>query len=146
MGQQPLQGLHLAPPAGLRCLYDTGLEPTHGLVSFRPVNRMPVRPSVGSRTSRTRCCHLLCLLCPFAKRSRKERPDGSQPACAGGTVPLSVPLQSGVRFLHPPIPHADRLPLRFAFPCGRRVGLPRSVSVSSNGVGPACSPVTLRLR
>ena len=40
-----------------------------------------------------------------------------------------------------PYPHAYRLPLRVAFPHGRRVGLPRSVSVPLNGLGPACSPV-----
>src|SRR5215210_1575749 len=42
-----------------------------------------------------------------------------------------------------PYPHAYRLPLRVAFPHGRRVGLPRSESVPLNGVGPACSPVVV---
>jgi hypothetical protein len=40
-------------------------------------------------------------------------------------------------------PHAYQLPLRVAFPPGRRVGLPRSVSVPLNGLGPACSPMVV---
>src|SRR5262249_28748008 len=105
------------------------LEPTHSLVSFLPLNGMPLHHSVGSRTS-SRCCrHLLCLLSPFAKRSRKERPDGSLPACAWGTYPYPFHYRAAFAFSIVPYPHAYQLPLRVAFPCGRRVGLPRSVSV-----------------
>ena len=45
-----------------------------------------------------------------------------------------------------PYPHASQLPLRFAFPCGRRVGLPRSARVPLDEVGSACSPVARHLR
>ena len=45
-----------------------------------------------------------------------------------------------------PYPHVHQLTLRFASPCGRRGGLPRSGSVSPQGGGPACSPVALCLR
>ena len=45
-----------------------------------------------------------------------------------------------------PYPHACRLPLRVAFPPGRRVGLPRSVSIPLKGLGPACSPVVVLSR
>jgi hypothetical protein len=38
MGQQTLQGFHLAPSAFLSCLDDTGLKPTHSLVGFLPVD------------------------------------------------------------------------------------------------------------
>src|SRR6266403_1511258 len=82
-----LPGFHLAPPAHLRCLDDTSLEPTHGLMDTLPLNGMPPHPSVGSCTSRTCCCHLLCLLYLFAKRSRHKRPEGSLPACAERTGP-----------------------------------------------------------
>ena len=42
-----------------------------------------------------------------------------------------------------PYPHAYRFTLRFTFPCGRRTGLPCSVSVTTNGVGALCPPVAL---
>jgi hypothetical protein len=42
-----------------------------------------------------------------------------------------------------PYPHAHRLTLRFAFPYGRRVGLPRFAYVPTDGLGPACSPVAV---
>jgi hypothetical protein len=37
VGEQPLQGLHLAPPACLRRLHDTHLEPAHVPLRGRPV-------------------------------------------------------------------------------------------------------------
>src|SRR5467141_5458549 len=39
------------------------------------------------------------------------------------------------------LPHVYQLALRFAFPCGRRTGLPCSVSVTTNGVGARYPPV-----
>src|SRR5262249_18411276 len=140
VGEQPLQGFHPAPAPCLRCLDDTSLEPTHEGVSFGPINSMPVHAVVGSCTSRMCRCHLLCLLCLSAKRSRNESPDGSPPACPSGIglYPFDSPTAFACSIV--PSPHAYRLPLRVAFPSGRRVGFPRSVSVPLNGLGPACSP------
>ena len=93
VGQQVLQGVHLAPPAFLYCLHDTGLKPTHGLVDSPPINGMPVQDVVGGCTSNHRrlrgcfCRHLLCLLSRLVRCSRDERPDGSLPAFAWGDVP-----------------------------------------------------------
>jgi site-specific DNA recombinase len=83
VGQQVLQGLHLAPPAFLRCLHDTRLEPTHVLVGGTPVNVVPILGLVGSCTSRV-CLyrHLLCFLNRLAMLSREDRPEGSQLAFA----------------------------------------------------------------
>jgi hypothetical protein len=90
--------------------------------------------------------HLLCFLSRFSRLSRDETPEGSQPACAWGTGPYPRHYRAAFACSLLPYPHAAQLPLRGAFPCGRRVGLPRSMSVSSNGVGPASPPVALRLR
>ncbi len=68
------------------------------------------------------------------------------PLARGARYPYPFHYRAAFAFSILPYPHADQLSLRLAFPCGRRVGLPRSVSVSSNGVGPACSPVAFRLR
>lgn len=57
-------------------LDDRGLEPTHVLVGVLPVKSTPVQLPTGSWTNSRSCRHLLCLLCPFAPRSRQERPDG----------------------------------------------------------------------
>ena len=68
------------------------------------------------------------------------------PLARGVMLPLgrnSYPLHYRVAFASSilPCPHACRLPLRCAFPCGRRTGLPCSVSVTTNGVGALCPPV-----
>ena len=141
VGQQVLQGFDLAPSAFLRCLHDTGLEPTHVAVGGRPVDGVPAFLGVGGRTSsrmvsgvtrlRRVCRHLLSLLSRFAKRSRDERPDGSRLAFAWGDVawrlnpypPHYRPAFASSILLYPQ-PH--RLALRFAFPCGETTGLPRS--------------------
>src|SRR5215468_9758101 len=73
MGQETLQGLHLAPSPGLTRLYDTPLEPTHVLVTLLPIDGMPGHHIAGSRTSSHACRHLLCLLSRFAQFSRNER-------------------------------------------------------------------------
>jgi hypothetical protein len=118
------------------------------VMCFLPVNSMPFIATVGSCTSSCCCRHLLCLLCLFPKRFRHERPDGSLPACAWGTIALPrnpYPNDYRVAFASSilPYPHACRLALRFAFPNGRHVGLPRSVYVPTDGLGPACSPVAV---
>ena len=148
MGEEALQGFHLAPSPLLCCLDDTRLEPTHCVMRFLPVDSMPLIATVGSCTSSCCCRHLLCLLCLFPKLFRHERPDGSLPACAWGTIVLPRnPYPNDYRLAFAssilPYPHACRLALQFAFPNGRHVGLPRSVYVPTDGLGPACSPVAV---
>jgi hypothetical protein len=76
-------------------LDDASLEPTHVLVGTLPVNGMPIHPLAGSCTSSRSCRYLLCLLSPFAERSRQERPDGSLPAFAWDDVAQgSIPIQT----------------------------------------------------
>ena len=48
VGQQMLQGMHLAPSSGLHCLHDTRLEPPH-LSGGRRTNRWRARPQGGRR-------------------------------------------------------------------------------------------------
>lgn len=43
VGQQPLQGSHLAPPAFLRGLHDTHLQSAHVAICGWPVNGIPLR-------------------------------------------------------------------------------------------------------
>ena len=43
VGQQTLQGSHLAPSACLRCLHDTHLESANVAVDGLPVNGIPFR-------------------------------------------------------------------------------------------------------
>ncbi len=90
--------------------------------------------------------HLLSLLRRLAKLSGDARPDGRQPAFAWGHVAHGhnpSPSHYRVAFASSilPCPHAYRLALRLTFPCGRRTGLPCSVSVTTNGVGALCPPV-----
>src|SRR5437867_6566767 len=91
MGQETVPGLHLAPSPGLTRLYATPWEPTHVLVTLRPIDGRPGHHSAGSRTRSHSCRHLLCLLRRFAQCSRNERPAGRQPACAGGVGAVGSP-------------------------------------------------------
>src|SRR2546425_664801 len=144
VGQQVLQGFDLAPSAFLRCLHDTGLEPTHVLVGGRPGDGVPAFLVVGGCTSsrmvsgvpplRRVCRHLLSPLSRFAKRSRDERPDGSQLAFARDPVAWRLnpyPPRYSAAFASSILlyPQPLRLTLRCAFPCGETTGLPRSVCV-----------------
>src|SRR5271168_1388403 len=49
-GQQPLQGLHLAPAAFPCCLYDTRLQPPDLAFTFGPVHLIPLRRLARGRT------------------------------------------------------------------------------------------------
>ena len=93
---------------------------------------------------------VICLsLCQkLAKLFCDERPDGRLPACAWGDVARALnpyPPYYRVAFASSILlcPHASQRALRRAFPCGRRTGLPCSVSVTTNGVGALCPPVAL---
>src|SRR6202022_2943674 len=59
VGQQALQGSHLAPSADLRCLRDTHLESANVAVDGLPVNGIPFRRFAGDRTNGCRHRHLL---------------------------------------------------------------------------------------
>jgi hypothetical protein len=104
-------------------LHHTRLEPPH-------------RHPVGECTSQCRHCrHLLSLLERLAKLSGDARPDGRQLAFAWSDIAgvlNSYPPDYRMAFASSilPFPHAYRLALRRTFPCGRRTGLPCSVSVT----------------
>src|SRR3989442_1415446 len=117
-------------------LHHTRLEPPH-------------RHPVGECTSQCRHCrHLPSLLKRLAKVSGDARPDGRQRAFAWSDVAHGLnpyPPHYRMAFASSILlfPHACRLALRLAFPCGRRTGFPCSVSVTTNGVGALCPPVAL---
>ena len=149
VGQEMLQGTDLAPSSRLHCLHNTRLEPPHRPVDGIPVNGVPSHRASGERTSQC-ChrCHLPSLFQKLAKFSCDERPDGRLPACAWGHVAPALnpyPPHDRVAFASSILlyPHAFRLALRLAFPCGRHTGFPCSVSVTTNGVGALCPPVAL---
>ncbi len=78
------QGLDFIPSALRDGLHDTRLEPTDGAPDLLPVDGMPVRRPIGSRTSRHFCRRHICLS-PFVgwpRFSRDGTPEGSQPAFA----------------------------------------------------------------
>ena len=97
-------------------------------------------PSSGGRVHQ-QCCHyrhLLSLLRRLAKLSGDARPDGRLPAFAWGHVARGrnpypphyrMAFASSILLL----PHVYQLALRFAFPCGRRTGLPCSHSTGFSG-------------
>ena len=113
-------------------LHHTHLEPPH-------------RHPVGECTSQCRHCrHLPSLLWRLAKVSGEARPDGRQRAFARGDVAQRLnpyPPHYRMAFASSilPFPHIYRLALRLAFPCGRRTGLPCSVSVTHGWVRRALS-------
>src|SRR5262245_45356185 len=81
-----LESFDFPPPAFLRCLHDTYLEPTDVLVNLSPVDGLPVHCRVGGCANRIICCHPLFPLSRFAGLSREERPEGSLPAFAWSDV------------------------------------------------------------
>src|SRR5215510_16403192 len=103
-----LESFDFPPPAFLRRLHDTYLEPTDVLVNLSPVDGLPVHCRVGGCANRIFRCHPLFPLSRFAGLSREERPEGSLPAFAWVMSPkaqlLSVLLRNGVRFLPRPLP------------------------------------------
>src|SRR5258708_19715345 len=62
VGQQSLQGSHLAPSADLRCLRDTHLESANVPRVRWPSNGVPLPPSACARTTTFRSPHLLSLI------------------------------------------------------------------------------------
>jgi hypothetical protein len=149
VGQEMLQSLDLAPTSCLHCLHNTCLEPPHRPMDGIPVNGVPGHRARGERTSQC-ChrCHLPSLCQKLAKLCCDERPDGRLPACAWDDVAQALnpyPPHYRMAFASSILlcPHVCRLTLRLAFPCGRRTGLPCSVSVTTNGVGALCPPVAL---
>ena len=52
----------------------------------------------------------------FIKLSRDQAPDGRQHRFRSGQIALSTPLQSSIRFFHPPTPAPQRRPSRIACP------------------------------
>src|SRR5882724_2535678 len=94
VGQEMLQGTHLAPSSCLHCLHNTRLEPPHRAVYGIPIDGVPCDRCVGKCTSPCgHGCHLPSLLWRLPKLSCDERPEGRQPAFACGDVALgSTPI------------------------------------------------------
>src|SRR5258708_12444321 len=70
VGQQMLQGSHLAPSAFLRRLHDTHLESANVAVNGLPVDGVPFRRFASDRTTTFPCRHLLCLITRLVHFSR----------------------------------------------------------------------------
>ncbi len=103
VGQEALQGFHLAPPPSLRRLHDTRLEPPHDLVDRTPIDVVPADCVAGDCAGWRRCCrHSLCPLWWFAMLSRDFRPSGSLPAFARGDVATPIPAITAGHSLSPP--------------------------------------------
>ena len=63
VGQQPLQGFHLAVFALLCRLHDTRLQPSNLAITTGPVDAVPMRRAIGGRTGAGLLhCHLPLLL------------------------------------------------------------------------------------
>src|SRR5262245_65491598 len=77
-----LESFDFPPPAFLRCLHDTYLEPTDVLVNLSPVDGLPVHCRVGGCANGIFRCHPLLPLSRVAGLSREKRPEGSLPAFA----------------------------------------------------------------
>ena len=86
----------------------------------------------------------MCRFTRLGQRCRDGRPDGSghgfrRRACF---IPVSAPLQRGLRFLHPPLPAATSGRLAASLPAsGRNDGLTEFHMNNTTGLGAACSPV-----
>ena len=135
MGQQVLQGVHLVPLTGLRCLNDTRLQPTHRLVDRLPWDGMPVCREVGGSTSRKSA--VMCIA-PLIGSSRSLVHPHRREVCPLARrvmlQPVSVPLQDGFRFFPPPYPHHRWLALQLSYLQGRSdTGLPRSTRLTVTG-------------
>src|SRR5262249_36004843 len=90
-----LESFDFPPPAFLRCLHDTYLEPTDVLVNLSPVDGLPVHCRVGGCANGIIRCHPLFPLSRFAGLSREERPEGSLLAFAWTNVAKgSTPIRS----------------------------------------------------
>src|SRR5258705_4421641 len=82
--EQINQSLDFIPSALRDGLHDTRLEPTNRTPDLLPVDGMPVRRTLGSRTSEHFCCRHICLSprVGWPRFSRDGTPEGSQPAFA----------------------------------------------------------------
>src|SRR5262249_31232176 len=90
-----LESFDFPPPAFLRRLHDTYLEPTDVAVNLPPVDGRPIHFHIGGCANRIFRCHPLFPLSRFAGFSREERPEGSLPAFAWSDVAVgSTPIHS----------------------------------------------------
>ena len=138
MGQQMLQGSHLAPPPRLSCLHDTRLKPTHALMHRAPADGVPVKVGVRSRTDRRIRRHLHCFFSWLCKLSRDGRPKGSLRAFAPGDVASRLnpyPPRYRAAFACSLLlyPHRRRRALRLFYPGGGDTGLPCSAEMTKAG-------------
>lgn len=131
----------LALAAVLHGLRDTHLEPAHASLEGWPVNGVPPGGHVRRRTGSRDCRHLLsCVRSVLHALSRSGTRWTWAPFRAEPTL-VSVPLQGGIRFFHPPHPHPRGLALRLACPAhpGGDTGLPRSAFKPRSGRSHPCA-------
>jgi hypothetical protein len=155
--QQALQGLHLVPPAFMCRLHDTRLEAAHSSFGPAPVDLVPVLGLVGGctrvvpgtpggPTQRLGLRHLLFLLSCLIKLSRGGTPRGSLLTFVPGMLPVSDPLQAGFCLLRDELPASLSAYLTARFPHRGGIRAYHVPCLYLDGLGPACTPVTLRLR
>src|SRR5713101_648199 len=84
----------------------------------------------------------------FFRCSRAETPQGSQPACASGTITTRIRPATGRHSLFPtPIPASPSVGLTASLPFLRkeRYGLTTFHKVDRHGLGALCSPIALHV-
>jgi len=98
VGQQPLQGFHLAMTAFLGCLCNMCLKPPDLSLDPGPVDPLPV--DAGRCTHRVARVHLLsfCMGGSSSYLANRDHEDVSPFSRGVMLQPLSAPLQDGVRF------------------------------------------------
>ena len=138
-------------------LHDTRLEAAHSPFGPAPVDLVPVLGSVGGctrvvpgtsggRTQRLGLRHLLFLLSCLIKLSRDGTPRGSLLTFVPGTLLVSGPLQVGLRLLRDELPASLPARLTARFPHQGGIRAYHVPCLYLDGLGPACTPVTLCLR
>jgi hypothetical protein len=154
VGQQPLQGFHLAPAASLCCLDDACLQPSDVAFTLRPVKLFPGWRVAGGGTHGRIHVHLRF---PPAKvlrvvSSRMTRWKSAR--LCGGIIlqPLSARLPDGIGFFQHPLPANSSAHLAATpTPClrtrtGRVVGFTVFRSSNMKELVPVFSPAVLNVR
>ena len=149
MGQQPLQGFHLAPAACLCCLDDACLQPSDVAFTLRPVQLFPAWCVAGGCTHGRIHVHLrfppVKVLPVVSSRTTRWK----SARLRGGVMlqPLSARLPGGVGFLQHPLP-ANSTTRLAATPASERRDDGFTVFRPSNmkELVPVSSPAVLNVR
>ncbi len=107
VGQQPLQGFHLAPATGLSALDDTRLQPVDEPLTLLPVDLAKVEWLTGRCTRGIFHAHLRFLPAQVRPALSSSTTRWKSAHFRGGEYLLSVRLQDGIRFFQHPLPAAS---------------------------------------